>query len=148
MQVWISCFCRRQISLACPQYYGHKRPLFSILVWRLIRGAFRDKKLRKGMYVHYVHITYVIVLQEEMYEYGTHYVRNRFTGENVQIRDPKCSFSFLVGRSGDIWNFVISENIWRKSFGARPSGKSFSFICKTILQTTLLNHQACWKKSR
>ena len=32
----------------------------------------------------------------------THYVRNRFTGENVRIRDPECSFSFSVGRSGDI----------------------------------------------
>ena len=35
-----------------------------VIVWRLIRGALRDKKLRKGMYVHYVHITYVTLLQE------------------------------------------------------------------------------------
>ena len=31
------------------------------VVWRLIGGALRGKKLRKGMYVHYIHITYVTV---------------------------------------------------------------------------------------
>ena len=36
----------------------------------------------------------------------THYVRNRFTGVNVRIQDPECSFSFSVGRSGDIWSSV------------------------------------------
>ena len=79
------------------------------VVWRLIRGSLRVKKLQKGVYVHYIHITYVTV----------------FTGVNVRIQDPECSFSFSVRRSGDIWNFEIPENIWRKRFGARPSGKSF-----------------------
>ena len=54
-------------------------------MWRLIRGALRDKKVQKVMYVHYVHITYVTVLQEKMYEYGIPNAVSVFWSEDREI---------------------------------------------------------------
>ena len=64
----------------------------------------------------------------------THYVRNRFTGENVRIRDPECSFSF---RSEDREIFEILK--FRKISGGKvlepgPTAKVFHSSARRLFR--------------